>query len=221
MRLPLDAHAQEPWQVHALARDFQLLDVWQYPVRIDDRVPFSAFLDFLAQSQAQLMEGRGAAASLFRLRELLGRWFGWDDQREPLPIPGCSEATLRDRLGPLGPEPAAGGPEPNAGEPAAAEALGELSPFTPVYRVENEALLEISNTTVHALLHLGRVAQAGGCWAPRMAVYVKPRGWAGSVYMAAISPFRHWVVYPAMMRAVARGWPRHARQMEWPEPAAA
>ena len=39
-----------------------------------------------------------------------------------------------------------------------------------------------------------------------MAVYVKPNGLLGSGYMAVIKPFRHLVIYPRMMRQIARGW---------------
>jgi hypothetical protein len=39
-----------------------------------------------------------------------------------------------------------------------------------------------------------------------MAVLVKPNGLLGSAYMAAITPFRHLVVYPAMLRAIGREW---------------
>jgi hypothetical protein len=39
-----------------------------------------------------------------------------------------------------------------------------------------------------------------------MAVYVKPRGPLGKGYMALIKPFRHWIVYPALMRQFERVW---------------
>jgi Protein of unknown function (DUF2867) len=39
-----------------------------------------------------------------------------------------------------------------------------------------------------------------------MAVYVKPRGRFGEQYMAFIAPFRHWVVYPALLRQIERKW---------------
>jgi hypothetical protein len=39
-----------------------------------------------------------------------------------------------------------------------------------------------------------------------MAVLVKPNGLLGEAYMAAIRPFRHLVVYPPMMRQIARIW---------------
>jgi hypothetical protein len=41
-----------------------------------------------------------------------------------------------------------------------------------------------------------------------MAVYVKPRGLFGKGYMALIKPFRYWIVYPALMRAIERMWTR-------------
>jgi hypothetical protein len=39
-----------------------------------------------------------------------------------------------------------------------------------------------------------------------MAVYVKPNGLLGVVYMAAIKPFRYLIVYPALMRQIGREW---------------
>jgi hypothetical protein len=39
-----------------------------------------------------------------------------------------------------------------------------------------------------------------------MAVLVKRNGLLGSVYMAAIAPFRHLLVYPQMMRQIEREW---------------
>ena len=39
-----------------------------------------------------------------------------------------------------------------------------------------------------------------------MAVLVKPNGLLGSGYMAAIAPFRHLLVYPAMTRELGRAW---------------
>jgi hypothetical protein len=39
-----------------------------------------------------------------------------------------------------------------------------------------------------------------------MAVLVKPNGPLGAAYMAAIKPFRHLVVYPALMRWMEQKW---------------
>jgi hypothetical protein len=39
-----------------------------------------------------------------------------------------------------------------------------------------------------------------------MAVLVKPNGLLGHAYMAAIKPFRHLVVYPALLKGMGRQW---------------
>jgi hypothetical protein len=81
-----------------------------------------------------------------------------------------------------------------------------LLPFTPLYRTDDEFAAEISNQTVHGVMHLAWVDQGEGRYHGQMAVYVKPRGRFGTAYMAFIKPFRHWVVYPALMRQFERAW---------------
>jgi hypothetical protein len=65
---------------------------------------------------------------------------------------------------------------------------------------------ELSNGTVHAVLHLAWVEQGNGRHRGQMGVYVKPRGTLGVTYMALIGPFRHLIVYPALMRQIGRAW---------------
>jgi Protein of unknown function (DUF2867) len=45
-----------------------------------------------------------------------------------------------------------------------------------------------------------------GGFCGEMAIYVKPNGVLGTAYMAVIKPFRYWIVYPALMREIAREW---------------
>jgi len=59
---------------------------------------------------------------------------------------------------------------------------------------------------VHGVLHLGWVRDETGGYRGPMAVYAKPNGLLGTAYMAAITPFRHIIVYPAMLQLIARGW---------------
>lgn len=196
MRRPDADHLDRPWRVHAEASDFDLLDVWRFPVRARAEVPLEAFLDFFAESQARMQQGASPAALLFRLRAALGRLLGWDRP---------ADEAARE-----------GGEERSAGTTSPEGASG--LPLVPVYRTPEETLFELENRTVHALLHLGRVrVDAAGDWSPQLAVYVRPRGGLGRVYMAVISPFRHGVVYPALMRAARRDWPVHARARGWPE----
>ena len=101
--------------------------------------------------------------------------------------------TLRDRL-PADLRDAPSGPDFDA------------LPFTPLYLTDDEFAAEIANRTVHGVMHLGWVPDGTGGFRGQMAVLVKPNGLLGSAYMAAITPFRHLIVYPAMMREIGRGW---------------
>jgi hypothetical protein len=65
---------------------------------------------------------------------------------------------------------------------------------------------ERANRTVHSVMHIGWVADEDGGYHGQMAVLVKPNGWFGAAYMAAIKPFRYLFVYPALMRWIERGW---------------
>ena len=49
-------------------------------------------------------------------------------------------------------------------------------PFVPLYRTDDEFAAEISNQTVHGVMHLAWVDQGEGRYQGQMAVYVKPRG---------------------------------------------
>ncbi len=137
-------------------------------------------------------------------KALLGSWFhlgristpidsGCDDAAGKLPIPGCSETSLTGRL-------------PDDLRNTAADVDFGSLPFTPLYRTDVEFAAEVSNQTVHGVIHLAWADQGAGRYQGQMAVYVKPRGPFGKGYMAAIKPFRYWVVYPALMRQIERTW---------------
>src|SRR5216684_848756 len=89
-----------------------------------------------------------ATRMLFAARWRLGSWFGWDDAAGQLPIPGKNEVSLTDRL-----------PEDLRGT-AADLPLG--SRFAPLYRTDVEAAAELSNQTVHGVMHLAWVAPPAG-----------------------------------------------------------
>ena len=85
MRRSTEEHRAQPFRVHAFASDFDLLDVWRYPIRLDEQVSLSEFLDFLTEMHAQIRNGQSLTARLFRLRRWIGRVFGWDrpTKRDP------------------------------------------------------------------------------------------------------------------------------------------
>lgn len=101
--------------------------------------------------------------------------------------------TLRDRL-PVDLRNAPSGPDFDA------------LPFTSLYLTDDEFAAEIANRTMHGVMHIGRVPDQTGGFRAQMAVYVKPNGLLGSGYMAAIRPFRHLIVYPALTREIGRAW---------------
>jgi hypothetical protein len=187
-RLPPREHTSRPWRIHELVPDFRLEDVWGLPT------PGGAG-DFhlLVRETARLdpeEAGSRVVRELFALRWRIGGLLGWDEEGGP----GTSEPTLRDRL-----------PEDLLGGEGGAEFLA--LPFRPLYLTDDEFAAEIANRTVHAVMHLAWVEAPGGGYRGQMAVLAKPNGLLGTAYMTAISPFRHLIVYPTMMREIEREWP--------------
>src|SRR5687768_2230743 len=83
--------------------------------------------------------------------------------------------------------------------------------FTPLYERDDEWAAEIVNQTVDGILHLGWVSDEDGTYRGQLAVLVKPNGLLGRVYLAAIGPFRHLVVYPQLLRSLEREWREQQR----------
>lgn len=192
MRLPNAAHEERPWLIAQVAHDFELLDVWALPAegRADEFATFVELMSSLDPTRSRST----ATRALFALRFRLGELFGWDAAGRALPIPGCSETTLAVRV----PEELRVVSEPSIDVSSTS--------FVPIYRTDDEWAAEISNSTVHGILHVGWVERREGVYGGQMGVYVKPRGRLGPIYMAAIAPFRHAIVYPALMREVGRVW---------------
>jgi hypothetical protein len=88
----------------------------------------------------------------------------------------------------------------------------DLDRFASLYLLEDEWAAEIANRTMHGVLHLGWVPDQTGGYRAQMAVLVKPNGRLGKLYMAAIRPLRHLIVYPALLRGIEREWPAVASQ---------
>jgi hypothetical protein len=144
-----------------------------------------------------------ASRALFALRLRMGSWFGWYDAGNKRRIPGCTETTLAARL----PADLRG----TATSPVISGAMQRAAGgFVPLYQTDDEWAAEISNGTVHGVLHVAWVDQGGGRHRAQMAVYVKPRGLLGEAYMKLIDPFRHLIVYPALMRQIGRAWDARA-----------
>jgi Protein of unknown function (DUF2867) len=65
-------------------------------------------------------------------------------------------------------------------------------------------------------VHIGWVPDQTGGYRGQMAVLVKPNGLLGTLYMAAIRPFRHLIVYPPLMRQIEQDWQAGGGDMRTP-----
>ena len=195
IRLPDTAHTSRPWRIHELTRDFRLEDVWALPTPggPDD---FPRLVELITSDDPS-RNTSSAARALWVIRLKLGELLGWDESPNESPnespADGPQRPSLRDslpadlRAGPSGPH-------------------HRKLPFSPLYLTADEWAAEIVNRTVHGILHLGWVPDGPGRYHGQLAVYVKPNGLLGTAYMAAITPFRHLIVYPPMIQAIGRAW---------------
>lgn len=190
------------WIIDEIAQDFTLLDVWPLPVE-GSRDDFDAFLEVLTTFDP-VRDSSVLTRGLFWLRHRAGAALGWDDPRKIRQMPGSAETTLSERL-PTELRSAAGasGEEVGLFGGAMAERGGRIRRL---YRTADEAAVEISNDTVHGVLHLGWVERGDGRYQAQLSVYVKPRGTLGHAYLKLIQPFRHLIVYPSLMRGIDRAW---------------
>ncbi|CAA9401573.1 MAG: hypothetical protein AVDCRST_MAG32-2992 [uncultured Nocardioides sp.] len=189
MRIASREHTDRPWRIHEIAPDFELEDVWALPTPGGRAGEFRDLVASMAGG-----DPAETANPLVRLvwavRWRLGEWCGWDDPETGL---GSRVPSLRDRL-----------PDDLLAAPAGP--TSDASPFEPLYLLDDEYAAEIANQTMHGVLHLGWVPDGVGGYRGQMAVLVKPNGLSGRIYMAAIRPFRHLLVYPALMRRIEREW---------------
>jgi len=192
MRLPDSAHTARAWRIHELTRDFRVEDVWALPTQggPDD---FPRLVQGIASGDPSQSPSR-AARTLWAIRWKVGELLRWDG-----PDAGLESRvpTLRDRL-PVDLRAAPSGPDFDA------------LPFNSLYLIDDEWVAEIANRTMHGVMHIGRISDETGGYRAQMAVLVKPNGLLGSLYMAAIRPFRRLIVYPPMLRQIERRWPAGA-----------
>ena len=207
MKIPNETVETQTWRIKEIAPDFKLLDVWALPAEGGP----DQFPELLEVMNSIDPAGDSVMAKfLWRLRDEMGRWLGLGRtsqstdhtvDEEILTIPDAEEVSLADRL----PEDLEGTVPP--------EGIRPESPFSPLYVTDRESAAEISNKTVHGVLHLGWVDKGNGRYQGQMSVYVKPRGRFGDAYMALIEPFRNWIVYPTLMKQIEKAWNERERNM--------
>ena len=174
---------------HALLSDVPLHDVWAIP--LSGGGPGRRIQD----ARAILFGDRRpptnfAVRGLFALRSALGRAFGLDSERHD--PPGMSYV---HRLA-----------EADRSQSQVPPGIRE-GPFRVLYVLDQEALSELRNATVHAFLALALTPSPEG-YTLYLAIYVKPVSRLTTLYMALIDPFRRLVVYPALGRHAQQRWSR-------------
>ena len=189
MKLPNAEHTSRPWRIHEFTRDFRVEDVWALPTPggPDD---FPRLVRLMASFEPRQSSSLSVRA-LFAIRQALGGLFRWDDD-----VDEDARSTLRDRL-----------PADLRDRPAGPKAI---SPFTSLYLTDDEWAAEAINRTVHGIIHVCWVPDGAGGYRGQLAILVKPNGLLGIGYMAAITPFRHLIVYPRILRQIQRAWRAHA-----------
>jgi hypothetical protein len=204
MRLPNSDHEAHAWRIREVAYDFRLEDVWALPAR-GAAEDFATLLEVMASLDPAKASSR-ATRALFSVRYRVGGRLGWDEvqHQHPLAIPHDTGTSLSARL-----------PQDLRGTVSASDLRAK--DFKPLYRTDVEWAAELSNRTVHAVMHLAWVQKGDDLYQGQMGVYVKPRGSFGVAYMAAIAPFRHRVVYPALMREIERLWGAQLEHSQRPD----
>lgn len=197
--MPVEERPERPWRIHPIIADFTLEDVWRLPVT-GDRADFADLVELMTSGDDLMAEAAGPARLAWTARDRLGgllrlgRISAPASGGEPrFPIPGTTSCSLVDRL-------------PDDLRGSAADIRFTDVPMVPLYLTTDEFAAELSNRTVHAVMHLGWVPTGGDRYEGRMTAYVKPRGALGRGYMASIRPIRRLIVFPALLRQMERAW---------------
>jgi hypothetical protein len=170
-------------EVHALLRDVPLRDVTALDLSAAGEPRTLA--DVKRLLFAGLQRPRGVDGALFRLRRWIGRRLDWDSpQPEPSSHPRLPEDLRRRSLVPPG---------------------TREGPFQLLYELPHESLGELRNATVHAFACMALLPR-GENYRFYLAVYVEAVSRFTPLYMAAIEPFRRFIVYPAMLARLRAAW---------------
>jgi hypothetical protein len=195
MRLPDTAYTGRSWRIHEIASDFRLEDVWALPTPggPDD---LERFAQQFTSDGGQSVGNSAVVSTLLEIRWKIGRLLGLDKSKAGI---GERVQSLHDRLppdlrdGPRGPD-------------------FQSVPFRSVYMTDKEWVSEFANRTVHAVMHVGWVADGSGGYRAQMATLVKPNGLFGKLYMAGILPMRRLIVFPLLIRSIRREWQKSPNQ---------
>jgi uncharacterized protein DUF2867 len=177
---------------HELLRGIPVHDVWRVFLPNTGRSCSMIEVRRVAQALTRTKRKGVVIPALFAVRRVLGSLLGWDEVESEDWVSAVSARMLpelrRRSLVPVGTQD---------------------GPFRVVYVVAEEALSEIRNATVEAYLVWSIRPTTGGTellWA----IHVVPVGAWTRPYLAAIAPFRRFLVYPGLLHRFHEEWKRGA-----------
>jgi len=183
MRVPPAEFLALDLDAHALLKDIPLRDVSavDLPDGGDDRT----IADVRRLLEAARRRPPLAVRALVGLRRFLGWLFHWDDEPpEPAYASRLSDDQRRRSLSPSG---------------------AVSGPLRLLYEFPYEMVGEARNATVHAFSCMALRRRPGG-YRLYWAIYVENVSAFTPLYMAAIEPFRRFVVYPATLASIRAAW---------------
>ena len=180
---------RRPWRAHTFLAGV--------PLRTLERIDLQGGREGMKIEEISLITGFGGekeikldplTQSLFWLRGLIGRMFGWDDVPDLITSQSyltrlSAEDYARSRV-----------------KPGKASGISRI-----LYLCDDEMLGEIINRTVHCfwVMAVERTSTGYTLW---MAVYVRRLNAFTPIYMALISPVLKWIIYPAFKRSIIKRW---------------
>jgi hypothetical protein len=183
MRVPHEEYLALRLEAHALLTDVPLRDV--SAVDLPGGGDHRTIADVLSLMEDSRRRPSFPVRALVGLRRFIGKLLHWDgDPPEPSYAHRLSSDQRRRSLTPVG------------------TASG---PLRVLYEFPLEMVGEIENATVHAFACMALTRRPFG-YRLYWAVYVRNVSRFTPFYMAAIEPFRRFVVYPAILGRIRDGW---------------
>ena len=183
MRIPHDEYLALPLEAHELLKDVPLRDV--SAIDLTGGGEGRTIADVLRLMELSRQRPSTAVRVLVGVRRFVGSVLHWDgDKPEPSYAHRLSTGQRQRSLTPVG------------------TASG---PLRVLYEFPSEMVGEVQNATVHAFACMALSRRAAG-YRLYWAVYVRNVSRFTPIYMAAIEPFRRWVVYPAILGQIRTGW---------------
>ena len=186
-----------PLRVHRVLAGTPLHDVWA--VDLLHWRPGISLCRFMEAAPLDSIPTSPLARYLMRLRFSIGRVTGWDRAVRQKSLQRSShsdEENQRTFVGRL----SADDHMQSCVRPGT-----QATRMRIVYSFPNEHLLEVKNKTVHAALAVA-LEERPEAYRLYLGVFVHNVNRWTPYYMAAIAPFRRWIIYPSLLRGIRKKW---------------